>query len=358
MPMEEKRLQAMVEPLLAWYDLHKRTLPWRGTTDPYRVWVSEIMLQQTRVAAVIPYYEQWMAALPTVADLAAVDEDDLMKLWQGLGYYSRARNLQKAAKLIMEQYGGQFPRSREALLALPGVGEYTAGAVASIAFGEAVPAVDGNVLRVASRVANVAENILDTRVKKKFQRWMDAAVPAERPGAYNQALMDLGATVCLPNGEPLCGDCPLAPLCEARRLGVQDQLPVRAKKAPRRVEELTVYLLLRGDEAALRRREDSGLLAGLWEFPHVPGALSEDRAAEPLASWGLRSVDWKKVLEARHIFTHVEWHMTGYVVQVEGDGPGLTWADRDKLETLAVPSAFAKFLAEARSALSTFSAGQ
>lgn len=355
--MEQERLQAMAEPLLAWYDTHKRTLPWRGTTDPYQVWVSEIMLQQTRVAAVIPYYERWMAALPTVADLAAVDEATLMKLWQGLGYYSRARNLQKAAGIIMEQHGGRFPDSREALLALPGVGEYTAGAVASIAFGQAVPAVDGNVLRVAARVANVAENILDTKVKKKFQLWMESAVPADRPGAYNQALMDLGATVCLPNGEPLCENCPLAALCQARRLGVQSQLPLRAKKAPRRVEELTVYLLLRGDAVALRRREDSGLLAGLWEFPHVPGALPESQSAQPLEQWGLRSADWKKTFSARHIFTHVEWHMTGYVVQVAGEGAGLTWVDRDTLETLAVPSAFARFLTEARSALNTLSPG-
>ena len=344
---EEKILSALPEPLLAWYDGHKRTLPWRGTRDPYRVWVSEIMLQQTRVAAVIPYYERWMAALPTVAHLAAVEEEQLMKLWQGLGYYSRARNLQKAAKYIMEQRGGAFPDTRDELLKLPGVGEYTAGAVASIAFGHPVPAVDGNVLRVAARVARVGEDILDPKVKKKFQTWLAAVIPADRPGAFNQALMDLGATVCLPNGQPLCESCPLRSICEANRLGLQLQLPLRGKKAKRRVEELTVYLLVRDGRVALVKRPDSGLLAGLWEFPHVPGALGENLAGQPLETWGLTAADWQKKLSAKHIFTHVEWHMTGYVVRVSGEQPAFTWADRTQLENMAVPSAFAKFLEDA-----------
>ena len=341
----------MAAPLLAWYDEHKRTLPWRGERDPYKVWVSEIMLQQTRVAAVIPYYQRWMEALPTVAHLAAVDEEELMKLWQGLGYYSRARNLRKAAGVIMEQYGGRFPDTREELLKLPGIGDYTAGAIAAIAFDRAVPAVDGNVLRVAARVANIAEDILDAKVKKKFQTWMEAAVSQVRSGEYNQALMDLGATVCLPNGEPLCESCPLQNICEARKLGIQSELPIRTKKAKRRVEEMTVYLLLRGDRVALRKRPDSGLLAGLWEFPNVPGGVGEDRSAKPLENWGLTPVDWKKKLTAKHIFTHVEWHMTGYLVQVTGESPEFAWADREELENFAVPSAFSKFLDEARSAL-------
>jgi len=351
MTEESKRLAQMADPLLAWYDVHKRTLPWRGTKDPYKIWVSEIMLQQTRVAAVIPYYERWMEQMPTVAHLAEVDEEKLMKLWQGLGYYSRARNLQKAARMIKEQYGGEFPKSSKELLKLPGIGEYTAGAVASIAFDRAVPAVDGNVLRVAARVANVADNILDPKVKKNFQTWMEAAVPQNRPGAYNQALMDLGATVCLPNGQPLCADCPLQKICEANRLGKQRELPLRAGKAKRRVEEMTVYLLLQGDKAALRKRPETGLLAGLWEFPHVPGKLEERAAAEPLMNWGLTPVDWKKKLTAKHIFTHVEWHMTCYVVQVKDSSSDLTWVNREELENLAVPSAFCRVLEEARTML-------
>ena len=342
---EQQRLNAMAAPLLAWYGEHKRTLPWRGTRDPYRVWVSEIMLQQTRVAAVLPYYQRWMDELPTVEALAAVDEERLMKLWQGLGYYSRARNLQKAAKIIAA--AGAFPESYEALLGLPGVGEYTAGAIASIAFGQAVPAVDGNVLRVAARVAELREDIMDAKARRRIRGLMDGAVPPDRPGAYNQALMDLGATVCLPNGQPLCPQCPLAGLCEANRLGCQDELPVRKKKAGRRLEEMTVYLLVRDGRIAVRRREDQGLLAGLWEFPHVPGALDEAAAGGPVAQWGLTALEWQKTLRAKHIFTHVEWHMTGYVLTVRGGCPALAWVDRAELEGLAVPSAFGKYLQEA-----------
>ena len=348
----EERLRAMAAPLLAWYDENKRDLPWRGDhPEPYQVWVSEIMLQQTRVAAVMPYYRAWMEELPTVEALAAVDEERLMKLWQGLGYYSRARNLRKAARMIVEVYGGRFPESYKDLLSLPGVGDYTAGAIASIAFGQAVPAVDGNVLRVASRVADIREDIMDGKVRAMFRSLMEGAMPTDRPGAFNQALMDLGATVCLPNGAPECGRCPLAALCEAERLGIQDQLPVRRKKAARRVEELTVYLLLRDGAAALRQREDSGLLAGLWEFPHVPGALEEADAAGPVEAWGLTPLEWKKKLQAKHIFTHVEWHMTGYLLTVRGDQPDFAWVDRAGLEAMAVPSAFGKFLEEARRVL-------
>lgn len=342
----------MAAPLLAWYDENKRDLPWRGEhPDPYRVWVSEIMLQQTRVAAVMPYYRAWMEALPTVEALASADEERIMKLWQGLGYYSRARNLRRAARMIVEQYGGRFPETYRELLNLPGVGDYTAGAVASIAFRQAVPAVDGNVLRVASRVADIREDIMDPRVRASIRAMMEAAMPADRPGTFNQALMDLGAMVCLPNAAPACGRCPLAGLCEANRLGIQDQLPVRRKKAARRVEELTVYLLVRRGRIALRRREDTGLLAGLWEFPHVSGSLTDGEAGKPLADWGLTALEWRKKLAAKHVFTHVEWHMTGYLLETEGEGPDFTWADRAGLEALAVPSAFGKFLEEARKAL-------
>ena len=348
---KEERLRAMAGPLLAWYGENKRDLPWRGDPDPYKVWVSEIMLQQTRVAAVLPYYRAWMEELPTVEALASVSDEKLMKLWQGLGYYSRARNLQKAARMIAETFGGRFPETYTDLLKLPGVGAYTAGAVASIAFGQPVPAVDGNVLRAAARVADIREDIMEPRIRNSIQVLMEAAVPADRPGEFNQALMDLGATVCLPNGAPECGRCPLAELCEANRLGIQTELPVRRKKAPRRVEELTVYLLLRDGKIALRQRGKRGLLAGLWEFPHAPESLDEARAAGPVEGWGLTPLAWKKKLTAKHIFTHVEWHMTGYLLTVRGEAPGFTWADGPGLEALAVPSAFAKFLEEARRAL-------
>ena len=352
MEREKKALQDCARPLLRWYDANKRDLPWRKTKEPYAVWISEIMLQQTRVAAVLPYYERWMKELPDVYALAAVDEEKLMKLWQGLGYYSRARNLKKAAGVIVSDHGGRFPDRYEDLKELPGVGEYTAGAVASIAFSQKVSAVDGNLLRIAARVCNIREDILDGKVKKKIRAMLDDAVPEDRPGEFNQAMMDLGATVCLPNGAPHCDVCPIAAYCEARRLGVEQELPVRAKKVARRKERMTVYLLLRDGKVALRKRGDEGLLAGLWEFPHVSGELGEEEAAKPLADWDLTAADWKKKISARHIFTHVEWHMTGYLLAVKGEGAeDLLWADRAELERLAVPAAFKKYLAECMEAL-------
>ena len=350
--MEHLTLPHLAAPLLAWYDNNKRNLPWRQNTDPYRIWVSEIMLQQTRVAAVIPYFERWIQALPDVAALAAVDDEHLMKLWQGLGYYSRARNLKKAAQVIVTEHGGQFPTTYDTLIKLPGVGEYTAGAVASIAFGERVSAVDGNVLRIASRLCDFHEDILDTRVKKAMREALDCAVPETRSGDFNQALMDLGATVCLPNGKPLCEDCPLAALCKARELGNQQDLPVRAKKNTRRIEEMTVYLMIKDGAVALRKRSDTGLLAGLWEFPHISGTANEENAPDVLSAWGLTALDWKKKISAKHIFTHVEWHMTGYLVTVKGDGPSdFVWADGEQLASLAVPGAFQKYYAECMNAL-------
>lgn len=359
--MKDKQeiLNAIAVPLLDWYGKNKRVLPWRGTKNPYKVWVSEIMLQQTRVAAVIPYYLRWMEELPDIASLASVDSEQLMKLWQGLGYYSRARNMRKAAEMLVNDYGGRFPESIAELRKLPGIGDYTAGAIASIAFNQPVPAVDGNVLRVAARTAGIQEDIMDTGVRKKFRELMERAVPQDRPGEFNQALMDLGAVVCLPNGAPDCANCPLAisGICEAERLGLQGILPVRSKKAKRRIEEMTVYLLIKDGQAALRKRPEQGLLAGLWEFPHVPGALSEEEAAVLPEEWGLTPSAWRKKIPARHIFSHVEWHMTGYLLDVKDvknakngnineENNGFVWAGRARLEELAVPSAFGKYLAE------------
>ena len=238
-----ENLTAMTAPLLAWYDLNGRTLPWRSVVTPYRTWVSEIMLQQTRVGAVIPYFERFMEELPDVSALAAVSEERLLKLWEGLGYYSRARNLQKAAKIVVSDFGGALPQSYHALLSLPGIGDYTAAAIASINFGEPVAAVDGNLLRVAARVSGCGEDIMDAKVRRLFRQRLDAAIDANRPGAYNQAMMDLGATVCLPNGAPKCEICPARTVCEAYKNGLTEVLPVRAKKKSRRVEERTVLLV-------------------------------------------------------------------------------------------------------------------
>lgn len=333
--------------LLDWFYKNRRSLPFREDPTPYHVWLSEVMLQQTRVSAVLPYYYRFLEELPDIPALAACEEEKLHKLWEGLGYYSRARNLQKAARILTEQYGGRFPETYRELTALPGIGDYTAGAILSIAFGQAVPAVDGNVLRLAARITGSCLDVLDAKNRKAFRNWMAAAMSQERPGAYNQALMDLGATVCLPSGAPLCGDCPAGDFCIARQEGCQAQLPVRSPKREKRTEHLTVFLLRRGAAAALRQRPETGLLAGLWEYPHVPGTLTEAEAARQLQMWGVNPTKWTKKLSARHIFTHVRWEMTGYVVEVDGLGPGdWLWAEAQQRERLAIPSAFEKFTAE------------
>ena len=340
MKQYEKKLKSMAAPLLVWYDANRRVLPWREEVSPYRTWVSEIMLQQTRVAAVLPYFRRFMERYPTVEALAAGEEQELLKLWEGLGYYSRARNLQKTARIVAETYGGAFPADYKALTALPGIGDYTAGAILSMAFGVAVPAVDGNALRIISRVTGSRLDVLEAKNKKAFRAWTETALPMDRPGAFNQAMMDLGAGICLPGAAPRCGDCPLAHLCTARQEGTQALLPVRAPKKEKRIEEKTVFLLRREDgSVALRQREKTGLLAGLWEYPNTQRLLTEEQAAAQLAAWGLRPLRWEKSWRCRHIFTHVRWEMQGYAVTVAGEGE-LEWYPEERRQEMAVPSAF------------------
>ena len=341
----------MTAPLLTWYDLNGRTLPWRSVVTPYRTWVSEILLQQTRVGAVIPYFERFMEELPDVSALAAVSEERLLKLWEGLGYYSRARNLQKAAKVVVSDFDGALPQSYHALLSLPGIGEYTAAAIASINFSEPVAAVDGNLLRVAARVSGCADDIMDARVRKQFTAHLNDAIDLARPGAYNQAMMDLGATVCLPNGAPKCEICPARTVCEAYKNGLTEVLPVRAKKKSRRVEERTVLLLFQGGKVALRKRPDTGLLAGLWEYPNLPESLDEAGALLALAQMGLSAESIAPAGSAKHIFTHIEWDMKGYFADVAGENDDLIWADADAFDAAAIPTAFKKFAALVRARL-------
>ena len=331
--------------LIRWYETHRRELPWRETTDPYRIWISEIILQQTRVAQGLEYYLHFVERFPDVRSLAGAHEDEVMKLWQGLGYYSRARNLKRAAQTVVQDFGGEFPDSYDDLRRLAGIGDYTAGAILSIAFGQAVPTVDGNVLRVAARLTGDSRNVLETKVRAAFRQAMADTMPQDRPGDFNQALMDLGAAVCLPNGKPLCDRCPAAGFCTAKRDGKQALLPVREKKKEKREVRLTLFIMKKEDgTAALRQRPDTGLLAGLWEYPHVPGRLTEEQAARQLRQWGLTPRAWLRQLDARHIFTHIRWEMTGYLVQVEGLGPAdWLWADGARRQRLAIPSAFDQF---------------
>lgn len=338
-------LDEIAAPLLAWYDRGRRVLPWREEPTPYHVWVSEIMLQQTRVEAVKPYYDRFMKALPDVQSLAQAKEEELLKLWEGLGYYNRVRNLGKAARMVMEEYGGRMPEDYEALLKLPGIGSYTAGAISSIAYGRAVPAVDGNVLRVLSRLRKDERDIAAAQVRKEIETELREVMP-QRPGDFNQALMELGAMVCVPNGVPHCEECPWEKLCSAHLEGCELSYPNKSAKKERVIEEKTVLILRDKELAALRKRPAKGLLAGMYEFPCLPGRLSREQVIDYLKKQGLSILRIESLPDSRHIFTHREWHMTGYAVRVDelaerkGDD-GLIFVDqRAAKETYPIPSAY------------------
>lgn len=332
--------------LLEWFYKNRRSLPFREDPTPYHVWLSEVMLQQTRVSAVLPYYYRFLEALPDIPALAVCEEEKLHKLWEGLGYYSRVRNLQKAAKLVCAQYGGQLPADYAALLALPGIGEYTAGAIASISFGLPVPAVDGNVLRVFSRLYNDPGVITEPAVKKAFTARVMEHQPPEKAGDYNQALMELGALVCVPNGAPLCGQCPLAEVCLARAADTTAQLPQKAKPKPRKIVPVTLALVESPAGFLVQQRPQKGLLAGLWQ-----PVLWEDEhllQAEVLARLAALGLDTGTAAPAalpaaKHIFTHIEWLMSGVQLRVAAQSApaGYVWASREQLRTAyALPGAF------------------
>lgn len=342
-------LGQIVNPLLDWYDAHARILPWREEPTAYRVWVSEIMLQQTRVEAVKPYYERFMKALPTVTELAHAQEETLLKLWEGLGYYNRVRNLNKAAKQIEEFYQGKIPDTYEALCALAGIGSYTAGAIASIAYNRAVPAVDGNVLRVIARIRQDDRDILKASTKKSVEEDLLAIMPQDRPGDFNQALMELGAMVCIPNGEPRCGQCPWEALCQACQSDDMLSYPKKTPKKARKKEYKTILVLQDEQKAALQKRPDKGLLAGMYEFPWLEGICNQEEVLEYVKGMGFGVIHIKRLEDSKHIFTHKEWHMTGYAVRVdELDRPdqntGLIFIDKESTEEkYPIPAAYAAY---------------
>lgn len=348
--------EVIVDKLLVWFDENRRILPWRENPKPYYVWVSEIMLQQTRVEAVKGYFARFTTELPTIEALANVEEDKLLKLWEGLGYYNRVRNLQKAAKVVMTEYGGELPDSYEELLKLPGIGSYTAGAIASIAYQKRVPAVDGNVLRIVKRLSASFDDITKSKVVKEVEKEMKAITPP-RAGDFNQALMDLGATICIPNGRPLCEKCPIAEYCEGRKQDVMMLLPVKPSKKPRKIEDKTILLLEYQDKYALNQRPNKGLLARLWELPNIEGRLSVDELDQVLADLGITTCEIELLGKSKHIFSHIEWHMIGYHIRIgektENMRPKLTddtltqtleeftWVTKAELkEDYALPTAF------------------
>lgn len=331
--------------LLKWYDKNARSLPWREDCIPYHIWLSEIMLQQTGVEVVKTYYTRFLKEIPTIEVLANIDEERLLKLWEGLGYYSRARNLQKAAKLIVCQNDGVFPRTYEQILKLPGIGAYTAGAIASICFGYPTPAVDGNVLRVISRIAGIYENVDTSAVKKHITLSLAKIYPKYRNGDFTQSLMELGATVCLPKGMPKCNICPVRNFCKALQDDSVLKLPIKQIKAAKKIQEITLFVFSCGGNIAIHRRKNAGLLAGLWEFPNVNGKLNEQQAIELAAQWETDPVSLIRSTQRLHVFTHIKWYMTCYYIDCAKQPARFIWANHASLsQTYALPTAFKIFL--------------
>ena len=336
------KMRPMVEPLLVWYDVAQREMAWRSEVSPYRTWVSEIMLQQTRVEAVRSYFDRWMRALPDIRSLAEADEEQTHKLWEGLGYYSRVRNLQKAARIVCRDFGGFLPNDKKTLLSLPGIGEYTAGAILSIAFGQKAAAVDGNVIRVFARFLNIDRVISDDKSKRALGDCIEEIMPADRTADFTQALMELGALVCLPSS-PDCECCPLRERCAGRAAGRASSLPVLPPKPEKLRQEMTVCVLKSGEDIFLRKRPEKGLLAGLWEPWHCEGYLKEDELRHRLAESGVKADAITQIGHRRHVFTHKQWEMDGYCAQCL-DAEGFERVTPEKFkEGYALPKAFSRF---------------
>lgn len=345
-------LKEAAGPLVEWFRENRRDLPWRRRMNAYRVWISEIMLQQTRVEAVKPYYERFLKELPDVKVLAEVPEERLLKLWEGMGYYNRARNLKAAAVQIMEEFGGRFPDRYEEIRSLKGIGSYTAGAIVSFVYNIPKPAVDGNVFRVVTRLLADPDDITKASTRTKIEALLEEVIPRDAAGDFNQSLIELGAIVCLPNGEPKCAECPVRHLCRSFAEGTQMEYPVKKKAKERRIEKRTVFLFCDGGAVAIRKRKSTGLLAGMYEFPNVEGHLKRQEAIDYARSLGLAPVRVKKLESAKHIFSHVEWHMTGYEILVDElekeMKDNVIFAGRDELEEkYPMPSAFETYLAAA-----------
>ncbi len=336
--MKEEKIK---QNLQTWYKKNKRDLPWRQNTNPYNVWISEIMLQQTRVEAVIPYFQRFLTELPNISSLATVKEDRLLKLWEGLGYYSRAKNLKKCAQVIEENYHGKMPETFEELKKLPGIGFYTAGAIASISFHEPVGAIDGNVLRIFSRLYLDFDDITKEKTKRKYFEKIKSFIPSENPGEFNQALMDLGATICIPNGKAKCEQCPIAKECLAYQQGKVDMLPQKSPKKERTVEEKTIFLYTYQDEIAIKKRPKTGLLASLYEYPNQKGFWTEKDIQEDAKKKKLPIKNILYVKESSHIFSHIKWNMIGYEIPVKEKIEGFLWVKKEELfSKYSIPTAF------------------
>lgn len=342
-------LNEITEPLLAWYRQNKRKLPWRDRNNAYYTWVSEIMLQQTRVEAVKPYFLRFTEELPDISALAVCPEEKLLKLWEGLGYYNRVRNMQKAACQVVENHNGRLPASYEELLTLKGIGNYTAGAIASIAYGIPVPAVDGNVLRVITRIQENSGDIMKQSVRRQMEEELKKIMPTDAPGDFNQALMELGAVVCVPNGPARCEECPANFCCRAYGHGTVAKYPVKTLKKSRKTENRTVLVIQDGNYTAIKKRPQKGLLSGLYEFPNTEGHLTEEEALEKVREFDLDPLYIEPLPQSKHIFSHIEWRMIGYRIRVaaleKNNTQELIFADRKEYASqYAIPSAFGAYI--------------
>lgn len=346
--LEYPELYAVRDSIVSWYRANRRSLPWRENQDPYRIWVSEIMLQQTRVEAVKPYYERFLKELPTVKHLAKAPEDKLLKLWEGLGYYNRVRNMQKAAQQIMIDYNGKFPETYEEIRTLKGIGNYTAGAISSFAFGIPKPAVDGNVLRVVTRILADESDIMKQSTKTRIEDALEKIIPMDAASDFNQGLIELGAIVCVPNGEPKCSECPAASYCKARQQGKTNSIPVKTKAKARKIEKKTVLIFRDGEKIAISKRGKKGLLAGLYELQNEPGHMTMEEVTRFSKKIGLMPIHIKELPAAKHIFSHVEWHMIGYEIRVDElektNKKGLLFIHPEEIQRdYPIPSAFDKY---------------
>ena len=331
--------------LLNWYQKNKRDLPWRKDQNPYHVWISEIMLQQTRIEAVIGYYDRFIKRLPSIQDLAQINDDELLKLWEGLGYYTRARNLKKAAIMIMEEYDGIFPNTFEQIMSLPGIGEYTASAIGSICFSLKEVTIDGNVLRVYMRLQNCYDNVDDLKIRRKVRNELQKIMP-EEAGDFNQALMELGETICLPNGIPKCSECPLKNFCKSYQNDTYLELPIKNKKKDKKEEKYTILLFYYKSQFVLEKRKESGLLQNLWQFPNIQGHLTKKQLENYLKENKIKFLKVKKSVSYTHIFTHKRWNMISYMVELDKNDYNMNWNNLKTLKEKAIPTAFMPFLKE------------
>ncbi len=342
----KKNFKHCIPLLLEWYVKYKRDLPWRKNRDAYCIWISEIMLQQTRVEAVIDYYNRFIKEIPNLEKLANISEDKLLKLWQGLGYYSRAKNLKKAAKILVDNGETTLPSTYIELIKLPGIGSYTAGAIASIAYQEQVPAVDGNVLRIMARIMGDYDDITDPKTKVKYEKFLKPYMPVQHSGDLNQAMMELGATICIPNGLARCNICPVSSYCTAYQKGLLSVLPVKKKRISRKIVSKVVFLFLYQGQFAIEKRSEHGLLASLYQFPNLDGFMNLEEICQYLKQKKVIYNTVSLIGTETHIFTHLEWHMVGYyIVLNEKIEDNYIWATLEELTHIySLPTAFSKFL--------------